>query len=407
MNTKALKSPQELDRDAGPSANYEDFSLVGGGLIYAATAFLRRKSDSRMGRIRTAIALSLITWLPMLVMALLEGTLHDDEATISFSEDFAFHVRFLLVVPFLILIEQVVNRSFVGYVKTSDRIIPDEQQGAFNNLVARLDKLTNSYAPEILMLIVVYGSIIIYFDDLYHFDYGRNYLLVQGTDQLRVAGWYYMLVCLPVFTLLVFRWFWRWILWLYSLVKISRFKLQIDPLHADQMAGLEYLNLSPLTFSFILVAPSALLASMIGIDITYHGALFLNYSFQIAVYVIVLPMVLYAPLLIFIPKLIKAKSYGILEFGSLLRKHNRDYARKWISGKSGEKEALLGSMDNSSLADINGSYTPVQNMKMFPANYKMIGLSIVLNLIPYIPLVFTYYSASELFKDLIKSVIGG
>ena len=78
-----------------------------------------------------------------------------------------------------------------------------------------------------------------------------------------------------------------------------------------------------------------------------------------------------------------------------------------MDSSSTNKEPILGAMDNSSLADINGSYTPITEMKLIPINYKMIVLSFVMNVIPYIPLVFTYYSFTELFKMGIKSMVGG
>jgi len=388
------------------SANYDGFSLVSGGLIYALTSVFRGNTGSSKGLIKTAFAISLITWVPLCVLALFEGTLNDTDSTISFFEDFQMHVRFLLVAPFLILIENLVDSTFVGYIKKSDQLIPDERQPAFNRLVRRLDNLTDSYLPEIIALIVIYTIIILNWDHLWVFDSGRNYLAYPGTTTLNAAGWFYLLFCVPIFQLLVFRWLWRWFVWLYSLIKISRFKLHIDPLHADQMAGLEYINLVPITFSFILVAPSAMLSAYIGIDIIYHGANLSQFVFQIATYVFFLPIILYAPLLIFIPKLIHAKSYGIQNFGSLIRKHNTEYVSKWIEGDPPKDDKLLGTMDNSSLADINGSYGSVQSMKLAPINYRMIFLSFVLNVIPYIPLIFTYYTGTFLFKHLLNYLVG-
>jgi len=171
------------------------------------------------------------------------------------------------------------------------------------------------------------------------------------------------------------------------------------------MAGLEYVNLVPLMFSFILIAPSAVFSSYIGMDIIYHGTVLNSYVFHIAAYIFLLPIILYAPLLLFVPFMIRAKSWGIQNFGNLIRKHNGDYVNKWMEGAPPQGDQLLGTMDNSSLSDINGSYAPVQGLKLIPVNYKMILLSFALNILPYIPLVFTYYSASSLFKQFLESIL--
>jgi len=389
------------------AANYDGFSLANGGLFYALTAVFRGKSGTTAGLIRTAIALALITWLPVCVLAILAGTLQDNPSTISFFEDFLVHTRYLFVVPFLIIIEHMVDRTFVAYVQNTDRIIPNSQQAAYNRMVERLNQLSNSYVPEILFLVVMYGMIIFGWDSLPVFESDRNYVIKPDSKDLTAAGWYNLLVSAPIFRLLIFRWLWRWIIWVYSIVRISRFKLHTDPLHADQMAGLSYLNLSPVTFSFILMAPSAGIAATIGIDIIYHDMTYKDYVFPILLYVSIIPSLLYAPLLLFIPFMIRAKSYGVLEFGHTIRKHNNDYEDKWINREPLNGEPILGAVDHSSLADINGSYDPILGMKLIPIDLRMLLLSIGLVVVPLVPLVFTYYSPIELFKMLVTSVLGG
>lgn len=386
------------------SADYTGFSLVSGGLIYGLTGVFRGKNNEKKGRTRTALALVAITWFSLCIIALFEGTLQDSGQTINFFEDFLMHTRLLIVVPFLILIENLVDGAFLAYVKNSDSLIPNTQQDAYNRLVKRLDALTNSYIPEILILVIIYGLIIINWDSLSVFSSGRNYIIKENSHTLNVGGWYYLLVCSPIFQLLVFRWIWRWIVWIYSIIRISQFSLQVDPLHADKMGGLEYLNSVPLTLSYILVAPSAVLSAHIGIDIIYQGASLSAYVVPVSMYVFLLPLILFAPLLLFLPKLLKAKSYGVQRFGNLIRRHNKAYKDVWIDGEGKEGDSLLGTVDNSSLADINGSYASVQGMQLFPVNLKSLLISFGLNLLPYIPLIFTYYTASSLYHDLLKSI---
>ena len=94
----------------------------------------------------------------------MEGTLEDTDSSISFPEDFLFHVHFLLVVPFLILIEKVVDRSFIGYVKNTDDLIPNSQQDSFNRLVRRLQAYQLLHSRDTLAHSHGY---------IYHFVLGR------------------------------------------------------------------------------------------------------------------------------------------------------------------------------------------------------------------------------------------
>jgi len=390
--------------DSKTTASYESFSLVKGGLIYSLTKWVRKLVKPGKELVVTAISVSAIIWLPLLILTFFEGLFDNDLDTINFVEDFLLHIRFLVVVPFLILIENMVDRTFVAYIKNSDNLIPDELQSKFNQFVMRLDRLTDSYVPEIIALVVFYVAVIIDWQQLSFVGLGRNFLIHIDGNHLKISGWYYVFISMPVYQLFIVRWLWRWVVWVYSVIRITRFKIQVDPLHADGMAGLEYLNMVPLTFSFILMSPSAVLSAQVGIEIIYNGAQLSSYIYPIAIYIFLLPIILYSPLLFLIPVLIKAKTYGIFNFGNLIRQHNIDYAKKWMGNSTVGDVKLLGTMDNSSLADINGSYAPVQSMKIIPLDIKLIVLSFVLNILPYIPLVFTYYSLNDLFEFFIRSI---
>lgn len=388
--------------------SFEDLhqsTFVGGGLFHKISTIFHKKNVSIKGSPRIAIGLVIITWVPLFILAVFSETNNDSIQSISFFEDFFLQVRFLLVLPFLILIEKPIDLTFVKYIQNTYKLIQEHDRDKFISLVDRIRNIVKSYLPEILFLIIVYVLTIQNWNELWVLDSDRNYL-TNADNSLNSAGWYYLLVCSPLLQLLIFRWLWTWIIWAYSIFSISRLNLKVDPLHADSMAGLQYLNFTPYSLSKVLIATSAILSSYIGVEIMQYGTALTDYTFQIIAYVIVFPILLYLPLLFLQKKLIKAKIFGIQNFGDLVRVHNLEYVQKWIEGNPPVDEPLVGSPDHSSLADINGSYGPLQSMKPFPIDYKMILSSIVMCILPYLPLLFTYYSATELFKMLISNVLG-
>jgi hypothetical protein len=380
-------------------------TFVAGGLFHKISTFFHKKNVSVIGSPRVAIGLVLITWVPLFLMSIFSGTNEPSVESISFFEDFFLQVRLLLVLPFLILVEKPFDKTFVKYIQNTYKLVNEDDKEKFMTLVDRIRRLVKSFLPEILFLLLVYVLTIQNWNELWVFDSDRNYL-TNSENSLNAAGWYYILVCSPLLQLLIFRWFWRWIIWAYSIFSISGLNLKVDFLHADTMAGLQYLNYTPLTLSIAMIGPSAILSSYIGVEIIQYGSALSDYAIEIVAYVIVFPILLYLPLLFFQPALAKAKRYGIQYFGDLVRMHNLEYDQKWIKGDLPKDEPLVGSPDHSSLADINGSYGPIQSMKPFPIDFKMIILSMILSILPYLPLVFTYYSATELFKMLISNVLG-
>jgi hypothetical protein len=78
-----------------------------------------------------------------------------------------------------------------------------------------------------------------------------------------------------------------------------------------------------------------------------------------------------------------------------------------MEGQLPKNEHLLGSLDNSSMADINGSYQQaVKEMSIIPINRKSLIWMILMLMIPFLPLLFTMYSLKDLVDKLLK-VVGG
>ena len=388
------------------SANYDGFSLVSGGLIYSLMSFIGKSDKPSETRKKRALAITLITWLPLLLLTLMAGAQHADGEGVTFLKDFEIHIRFLFAVPFLVLIERMVDKSFIEYIKTSDNLVIQEEQPAYNKLVSNLDKLSNLYLPEIIILLAIYSLIFIRWNDPSLFDNTKNYLMNPNDGTYTIAGIYYLFVSFPVFQLLFFRWVWRWLIWVYSIFKISRFTFQIEAPNIDQMAGLTYTNLVPLLFSFIFFSLSAVLASNIGYEIIYDGTSLKSYYMDILFYTIFVAAVLYSPLLFFIPLLIRTKTSAIHRLGNLVATHNHDFMQKWIYNNSPPNEEILGSVDASSLADMNGGYQPAINMKLVPISFNMFLLSCIVIIVPFIPLIFTYYSIKDLFSLVMKTTFG-
>lgn len=386
-------------------ANYDGFSLVSGGLIYKLMTLIFKTKDPVKSRRQRAFFFGLIAWFPLCILILTsgEGSAISDE--LAYLKNFEIHIRFLFAVPFLIFIEKIVDHSFIAYMKTSDELTDDKEQSKFDRLVVNIDKLSNMYLPEILILIIIYTMIFMRWNDPSLFDASDGYLYDQdGT--FSAAGIYLLFVSLPIFQLLLFRWFWRWIIWIYSLVKISRFTFFIDAMNIDQKAGLTYLNMVPSMFSIIFFALAAVLSAKIGFDIMNTEMTLKSYSMDILFFVVGVPVILYSPLFIFIPLLHKTKSKAIHEMGALVAKHNQDYMKKWVEPKQAPKEPILGSVDNSSLSDINGGYAPAISMNFIPVNSRMFMMSCVILLVPFVPLVFTYYSFYDLVSMILDSAFG-
>src|SRR4051794_27898579 len=94
-----------------------DFSLVLGGPLYQLLRRSRLSSDDLALLHRRIVVLALFCWLPLALLAWLQGRALGGGIAIPFLHDIEVHVRFLVALPVLIVAELVVHRRITPVVR--------------------------------------------------------------------------------------------------------------------------------------------------------------------------------------------------------------------------------------------------------------------------------------------------
>jgi hypothetical protein len=120
--------------------NDNDFSIVLGGPLYQL--YLRtRLTKPPLGLLaRRVIIIPLICWLPLLLLCL--GHRNETSGiTLPFLSDVEAHVRFLAVVPLLIIAELVVHQRLVKIVRqfVARDIVRSEELPRFSEIIKAVD----------------------------------------------------------------------------------------------------------------------------------------------------------------------------------------------------------------------------------------------------------------------------
>ncbi len=382
----------------------QDFSLVLGGPLFQ---LLRRSHLSgnalELARQRILV-ISLLAWLPLLVLSALEGHALGGNVAVPFLLDIDVHIRFLVALPLLIVAELVVHERmrFVIRQFLERNLIPESGLTRFEAAIASAFRLRNSVLAEVLLIAFVYivGVLIIW----------RHYIVlatatwyaaptVEGS-KLSFAGMWYGYVSLPLFQFLLLRWYFRLFIWTRFLWQVSRIELSLVPTHPDRVGGLGFLANTVYAFTPLAVAHGALLAGLIANRIFYLGAALPEFKIEIAVLVIFLMCVVLGPLLVFAPQLAQAKRTGNREYGTLAERYVREFDAKWLRGGVPADEPLIGSSDIQSLADLANSFEVVRTMRTAPVTKEAILQLAAATLAPVVPLALTMMSLEELVKTL-------
>ena len=245
----------------------QDFSLVLGGPLFQ---LLRRShlSGNALELMKQRIlVISLLAWLPLLVLSALEGHALGGNVAVPFLLDVDVHIRFLVALPLLIVAELVVHQRmrFVVRQFLERNLIPQSALPRFEAAIASAFRLRNSVLAEVLLIAFVYvvGVLIIW----------RQYVALAAAtwygapavegSKLWFAGMWYGYLSLPLFQFLLLRWYFRLFIWTRFLWQVSRIELSLVPTHPDRAGGLGFLANTVYAFTPLAVAHGALLAGLI------------------------------------------------------------------------------------------------------------------------------------------------
>jgi hypothetical protein len=138
--------------------------------------------------------------------------------------------------------------------------------------------------------------------------------------------------------------------------------------------------------------------------ILYRGDSLQSLKLQIAGIVAFFILAILGPLTMFTPRMARAKSKGLADYGLLAQSYVERFERKWIIHNLTPDEDLLGAADIQSLADLGNSYALVREMRVIPFGLQDISRLAVTTAVPLLPLLLTIFFPEELFMRVINVV---
>jgi hypothetical protein len=379
----------------------DEFNLVRGGLsshIADRFGLATRKASRRS--LKVALLL-VVTWVPLLLLSLVSGHVTGAHLKVPFLHDPEVHARFLIVLPLLELAEMVVAMSLLTQIRHLREmgVVPVRERERFDAAILDAMALRGSAWAEGIILVVSYLLAIVIRFGLGFSEGSSSWERTEAA--ITPAGWWLMLVSLPILYFFLFRWVWIFLVWAGLLHRISRLDLQLTPTHPDRAGGLGFLGWGMASFASVLVPVSTVFSAAFAQEILHHGESLESLKYHVATFVVAALLVLYAPLISFSGRLARCRFKGLLEFGALVWRHDREFDEKWLKNSDeSAKGAILGSADVQSMSDFAICYGHINEMRLIPFDTKAFAILVVAALLPMLPLLGTAIPLKEIFMKL-------
>jgi hypothetical protein len=389
-------------------ANSKSFLLTEGGPTYRLQKRVGLIQANSLRTVRRALFSILITWVPLLILSTLQGYAKGHLVSVPFLRDFAVHARFLLAVPILLLADAILGshlaRAASHFVDSG--LVAEEDFGRFEAAVEKGQKWRDATMPEIILIFLAYGITSITLTSTAFLHISTWYALrTTAGISLTWAGWWFVLFCVPLLQFLILRWVWLLFLWAQFLARMNSLNLQLIPTHPDEAGGLGFVGGAQRFFGIVLFAYSAAAAGVLANGIIYDRLSLTYYAPVIGAYAVIAVCIVLTPLLIFSRRLVETKRRGLYQYGTLATEYTSSFHRRWIVDQRTPDEALLGTADIQSLADLGNSYSFIEKMRALPIGNRTLLYLILASLIPMAPLLLTMMPLGEILKMLVKVVL--
>ncbi|NNF97015.1 MAG: hypothetical protein HKM94_08830 [Halobacteria archaeon] len=223
---------------------------------------------------------------------------------------------------------------------------------------------------------------------------------------ISLAGWWYFLLAAPLAQIVLYRWIWRFILWIGFLYRVSRIKLALLPTHGDLTGGLGILSNGQFAFVIIFLAFGTLLSSGLAHEMLVDGSSMKEVSPIIYGIVAAQLIAIVAPLVLFTKQLVNAKRHGRREYGALGYRLSNAFDKKWNQEEApmDQGKDILTAVDPSALADYNAVYETISSMHNFPMKVRTIAIMAVILYVPFAPLTLIEMPLNEVLNRILNAL---
>ena len=265
--------------------------------------------------VRTVIMI-LFTWVPIVALAYISSHLSGTESGVSLLRDPEVHCRLLLALPILSMAEALIALSLATQVRhlLESGIIPQSEHDCFMRAKQEVIKIRESLTLEVCLALAALSTSLVI--KLYFLDVTESTWEHQGA-KVTLAGWWYLLVSLPILFFFLLRAAAIFLCWGWFLFRISRLDMQLTATHPDHSGGLGFLAWGLACFSPVLFCFSTVISAGFAYEIFHRGESLDSLKYHLVVYVLTALVVLHLPLLSYCMRLSRCRFAGLLEFSAL------------------------------------------------------------------------------------------
>jgi hypothetical protein len=369
-------------------------------------------------RARDLIARSLIlvglTWLPLAALAF-AGGFGAGPAGENFFKDIAAYMQLILGLPLFVVAERAVSASTrdaaIRFKATG--VIREKDAARLDHFHRTIERARRSPISDLVCLAIAYvlSALTIQPKLVDGQRTWHAYTPAGAVDEvLSAAGWWELLVTLPLLDYWWLRAIWKVGLWSWYLFRMSRFPLRLVAAHPDRTGGIGFLSDVQTRFGLLILAYGVTnVASTVAYTVAFEGATLALHTVwaPIAGFLIGAPLLFTLPLFMFTKQLHRAKRRALERYHRRAIERAVAFEQRWLHPGPGRTGDSPGDADLAVLNSLNAVHDHITRMRVVPFDMRsfleLMGQTAG-SLLPILPYVGVPEPIHKLLEGLFKAI---
>ena len=414
--TKAKPSGKYID-DEDEDGRLSQFSLFEGDLMNRAFARIGLGPREPVHMFWRCVILISLSYGVMALLSIPDALAYKpgQPLALNFFYDFAAYTQYFIGLPLFIIAERVISSNILAAARDFEEsgVVADKDKPELERIEKDIEVLRKKLWPEIMIMVfALYMGIMALGPEMFVDDpdmvtwhstkiTGHPFL----THWMTPAGWYAMLVGLPIMSYIWLRCVLKIGMWYWYLRRLSRFKLVLVASHPDRTGGVGFLSEVQAKFAIVILAFGiSNIVSTVGYKIAIENAP-VNLPpvwGMVAGFVIGAPILFLSPLLLFTKQLSRVKKRAMAQFREKAMRSAIKVEDTWLHSEDNlaRDEELRNELAQLNL--LTGFYDRIHGMRVVPFDVRSAGQLIGSAVGPVIPILPYFIEIDDKWQKVLE-----
>lgn len=379
--TRADGAPSAADPfDAGPFARLR--------------APFGAQPPGRASAVRRALLVAAVAWVPLLVLAAVQGYALRADPRESLLLDVSAYARYLVALPLLVLAEAVVlpRLALIARHFGAAGLVAEADRPRYEQLIASTRRLFASPRADLIIVLAAYAATLSSVRTIGAIPFAGTAStwvapIENGARALSLAGLWRGLVSQPLLLVMLGAWLWRVALWTRFLWGVARLDLRLVASHPDLAGGLRFVATSLPPFAMPAFALGAWVAGGLANAVLYAARSPHDLRYVVPLCVLVVLLLFAGPLLTLYRPLRLAKVRAAFGYGELASALGRRFEERWLERGPVLDAEALAAPDFSATTDLYSVAANVREMRLVPLDLASLLPLVGATLAPFVPVL--------------------